>query len=105
MLQNKLKEKIVALEGVSEVSYEGKNGTFSSFVYKEKEFAHFHNENELDLRLTKKVIASEGVSHPEDSKCHPKRSRGSQWIELRFNNEKEMDSVLHYVKLAIAQIK
>ena len=104
-LRRELEQKILALPSVTINTYQGKNGEFSSFVYKEKEFAHFHNDNELDLRLTKRVIASEGVVHPSDSINHPKRSKASPWIELRYNNKKELAKVFGYVKLAIAQIK
>lgn len=50
------------------------------FRYKGKSFAHFHNDNELDLRLTKNVIKAKGLSHPGDSIYHPNRSRNSAWI-------------------------
>lgn len=93
------------MSGVTIQTYEGKDGEFSSFVYKNKEFAHFHNDNELDLRLTKQVIVNEGVLHPSNSINHPKRSKASPWIELRYRNKKELAKVFGYVKLAIAQIK
>ena len=104
-LKHELEKKILELPDVTIKTYQGKNSEFSSFVYKDKEFAHFHNENELDLRLTKRVIADEGVSHPDDSEHHPKRSKASPWVELRYKNKKELTRVFGYVKLAIAQIK
>jgi len=104
-LKKELEKKILELSGVTTQTYQGKNGEFSSFVYKEKEFAHFHNDNEIDLRLTKRVIASEGLSHPIGSLQHPKRSKSSPWIELRFTNKTELFRVFEFVKLAIAQIK
>ncbi len=104
-LKDQLTERILVIPDVTKVTYHGNKGEFSSFVFHEKEFAHFHNENELDLRLTNKVIAKMNLRHPENSIYHPNRSKGSPWIELRFKNKTEMINVLQYVNLAIAQIK
>ena len=76
----------------------------SALFYNGKEFAHFHNENELDLRLTKKVIKTLGLSHPADSHIHPNRSANSPWIEVRFNNADDIEYVSKLVKLAVAQL-
>ncbi|MDF1836755.1 MAG: DUF5519 family protein [Planctomycetota bacterium] len=75
----------------------------SALFYNGKEIAHFHNDRELDLRLTKPIIKSEGLSHFSDSDIHPRRASGSQWIELRFTKAKEVDEVVRLVKLAIEQ--
>ena len=104
-LKTELSEKIKALEGVSQAVFDGKNGEFVSFLYKNKEFAHFHGDKIIDLRLTKKVIASEGLQHPQESTNHPTRSPKSPWIELEFTNKKQMQAVFAYVKLALEQIK
>lgn len=74
-------------------------------VFKGKEFGHFHNEQEIDLKLTKKLIMENGLKHPADSSFHPNRSVNSPWIELRYSNVKEMKQVLQYIKLATTLIK
>jgi hypothetical protein len=76
----------------------------SALFFNDKEFAHFHNDNELDLRLTKKVISSEGLSHPMDSLHHPKRSAGSPWIEVRFEKVSDLKNIVKLVKLAVDQL-
>ena len=76
----------------------------TALFFRGKEFAHFHNDHEIDLRLTRKVIKSLGLSHPPGSQLHPTRSASSQWIEIRFNNEGEARHVAELVKLAIAQL-
>jgi len=76
----------------------------TALFYRGREFAHFHHDNEIDLRLTRKVIKSLGLSHPPGSKLHPTRSASSQWIELRFDTTAEARRVAELVKLAIAQI-
>jgi hypothetical protein len=76
----------------------------SALYFNDKEFAHFHNDNELDLRLTKKVIVGEGLSHPKDSLHHPKRSAGSPWIEVRFEKVSDLKNIVKLVKLAVDQL-
>jgi Family of unknown function (DUF5519) len=76
----------------------------TALFFRGKEFAHFHNDHEIDLRLTRKVIKSLGLSHPTGSQLHPTRSASSQWIEIRFYNACEVQRVAELVKLAIAQL-
>jgi hypothetical protein len=76
----------------------------TALIYHGKEFAHFHNDNELDLRLTKKVIKTLGMSHPTDSHHHPNRSANSPWIEVRFKNSSDIEKVSELVRLAVAQL-
>ena len=76
----------------------------TALFYKGKEFAHFHNDNELDLRLTRKVITSLGLSHPPGSVHHPTRAASSPWIEIRFSSSGEVKRTVELVKLAVAQL-
>jgi hypothetical protein len=62
-----------------------------------KAFAHFHNDNELDIHLTRSVIAREGLTHPPGSTVHPNRSPGSQWVEVRFTRTAELARVTRLV--------
>ena len=73
----------------------------SALFYQGKEFAHFHHDNELDLKLTRKIILQEGLSQPKDSKVHPSRSANSPWIELRFSRISDIKAAARLVKLAI----
>jgi hypothetical protein len=75
----------------------------SAIFYKGKEIAHFHNNNEIDVRLTKKVIKSEGLTQPTDSKFHHHRSPSSEWIELRFSRTHHLDEVVRLFKLSLKQ--
>ena len=70
--------------------------------YPSKEFAHFHNDNELDLRLTKTVIQTEGLTHASGYIDHPTRSLSSSWIEVRFTIPEDIAHVAALVKLAVA---
>lgn len=77
----------------------------SAIFYRNKEIAHFHNNNEIDVRLTKKVIRSEGLHHPNDSTFHHQRSPNSEWIELRFRRKAQIPEVVRLFKLALKQYK
>lgn len=85
----------------------GRDDGFAGLSYKGKDFAHFHshNDNELDIRLTKAVIKREGLAHPPSSTVHPKRSKTSNWIEVRFHTEAELDRVVELVGIAIGELK
>jgi len=103
-LKQTLSKKILDIPGVTERFWENETGGFRSFIFKNKDFAHFHKGNELDLRLTRKVIAREKLKHPQGSVDHPNRAQGSPWIELRFETEDEVLNICRLVELAIKQI-
>jgi hypothetical protein len=90
--------------GVEDRALPGRDDGFSSLFHGGAEFAHFHDDNELDIRLTRSVIRSEGLSHPSGSRVHPKRTANSQWFEVRFERASDLDRVVELVKLAIAQL-
>lgn len=75
----------------------------SAIFYKGKEIAHFHNDNEIDVRLTKKVIRQEGLNHQSDSEIHKHRSPSSEWIEIRFKKSEDVTEVVRLFKLALKQ--
>jgi hypothetical protein len=91
----------VAKFGVEERELPGRDDGFSSLCYGGKAFAHFHNDNELDIRLTKAVIVREGLTHPTDSTVHPNRAKSSHWIEIHFHSTADLTRVVRLVKLAI----
>jgi hypothetical protein len=103
LLRTQLVQRLKEL-GVEDRPLPGRDDGFSCLVYRGKEFAHFHDDNELDIRLTKGIIAREGLVHPADSRVHPNRSKNSQWIEVRFSKAADLETVVHFVRLAIEQI-
>lgn len=101
----KLKQQLISeLERISGLEDRpSKVAGGSAIFYKEKEIAHFHGPNEIDLRLTKKVIKERGLTHPLDSDFHPKRARSSDWIELRFTRASHIGEIVELFKLATKQ--
>ncbi|KAF0812710.1 hypothetical protein IGB42_03002 [Andreprevotia sp. IGB-42] len=100
-LKARLLAELAKIEGVEDRPSPVAGG--SALFYFGKEFAHFHNANELDLRLTKTVIRQLGLTHPAGSVHHPKRAAGSAWIEVRFATADEIERVVGLVRLAVAQ--
>src|SRR5690349_19816286 len=105
-LRHKLTQALLKIPGVTEKPWPDRDDGFSSFIYKNKDFAHFHsnNDNEIDVRLGKQLIKSQKVPRPVDSKVHPDRAPGSSWIELRYKDSKEVNEVVRLIKLALADI-
>ena len=97
-----LLEELAAIDGLEVRASAVARGT--ALFYQGREFAHFHNGHELDLRLTKKVIQRLCLSHPESSGQHPDRSANSPWIVLSFHTDDDMERVSELVKLAVANL-
>jgi hypothetical protein len=104
MLRKQLVQSLLNIPGITEKIWPDRDDGFSSFEYKGKDFAHFHHDNELDVRLGKQIIKANQVPRPTDSKQHPNRASGSPWIELRYNTSTEVDEVVRLIKLAIHQL-
>jgi hypothetical protein len=102
-----LRDKLIARLAKLDVEHKplpGRDDGFASLCYRGKPFAHFHNDNELDIRLTKAIIGREGLQHPPGSQVHPNRTRQSHWIEVRFTKSADLDRLTDLVKLAIDQM-
>jgi len=89
---------------VEERAWPGRDDGFASLLFEGKEFAHFHNWSEIDIRLGKDAIGREGLVHPADSKVHPGRSKNSPWYEMRILSAADVDEVVRLVKIAILGI-
>ncbi len=105
-LRHQLTQELLKIPGVTEKIPPNRDDGFSSFAYKNKDFAHFHsnNDNEIDVRLGKQLIKSQKMPRHADSKVHPDRAPGSSWIELRYQNSKEVDEVVRLIKLALTKV-
>jgi hypothetical protein len=101
-LKHELLEVMKTIEGLEALPSKVAGGT--ALFYKGKEFAHFHHDNEIDLRLTKGLIKNLGLSHPPGSPFHPTRAASSNWIELRFHTSEEVQVVAGLVRQATSQL-
>jgi hypothetical protein len=101
-LKQELLQQLHQIEGLE--AHPSRVAVGTALFYQGKEFAHFHHDTEVDLRLTKMVIKSLGLSHPPRSVNHPTRSTSSQWIEVRFETKDDVSKVIGLVHLAVAQL-
>ncbi|MBO6558829.1 MAG: DUF5519 family protein [Pseudomonadales bacterium] len=100
-LKDELVSRLEQIPGISHVPYPDRKDGFSGLNYLDKEIGHFHNFNELDLRLGKRLIKQEGLKHYPDSKNHPNRGPGSQFIEVRFHRRKDIEKLVGLVNLLV----
>jgi len=105
-LRRKLTDELLKLPGVMEIIPPDRDDGFSSFSYKGKDFAHFHsnNDNEIDVRLGKRLIKAQKIPRPTDSDVHPDRAAGSPWIELRYKTSADVNEAVRLIKLALQQL-
>lgn len=102
-LKNLLVQRLEQIPGVVHQPWPDRDDGFSALLFRGKDLGHFHNFHELDLRLGKALIKSEGLSHPPDSVQHPTRSSNSQFIELRFHDERDVADIVRLVRLAVSR--
>jgi len=69
------------------------------FFYNGKEFAHFHNNNLLDLRLDRSLIKENNLVHPNIG--HVNRAKSSHWFEYVFRTKKDVEKIVQLFKTAI----
>lgn len=104
-LRNTLSNELEKIPGLEMTVLQGKHAGFTFFSYKGKELAHFDNDNELDVRLTKSVIIQQRLTHPDDSKNHPNRVNSKpHWIVLQFKRVTRINEIVKLVKLAMKQV-
>ena len=104
VLRSSLGQRLREL-GVEERAWPGRDDGFASLLYRGKEFAHFHTDQELDIRLGKDVIKREGLKPLSDSTVHPGRAKGSPWQEFRIITAEDVRQAIRLVQLAIEGLK
>ena len=62
--------------------------------YRGKELAHFHDHEEIDVRLSQGFMKREKIEALTDSKYHPDRPSKSRWTQIRFQTQEETERLL-----------
>lgn len=101
-LKVRLVKKLEAIEGLTHQPWPDREDGFSTLHLDRKEIGHFHQFNELDLKLGKRLIRQEGLIHNPDSERHPKRAQGSAYIELPFHDDDDVEEIVRLVGLLVA---
>jgi len=97
-----LERALVALPDVTIAPW--KDTDLICVFYKGRDFAHFHNDHVIDIRLSPKIIREEALPRRIEGTAHPKRSDNSRWIEVEFYTSQDVVRVLHLVKRACAEV-
>lgn len=67
----------------------------------QREIAHFHSLNEIDVRVTRREIKRRGFANSSDARII-KTSPSSDWIVVKFSCESDLDFVQELVIAAAA---
>ena len=103
-LKLNLIKELERLPGITHQPWPDRDDGFSTVHFHDREIAHFHNFNEIDLRLGKQLIKQENLKQPIDSIRHPKRSAHSAFIEIRFTTAQDVQKIVHLVKRFIEMV-
>lgn len=71
--------------------------------YLGKEFAHFHDDHEIDVRIPAKFVKRKGLGEPIQSARHPDRSKKSIWRSLRFETPAETDELIQLIQALLEE--
>lgn len=99
-LRKQLIKKLEMIQGIN-VRLWKPDSDFMVIEYQGKEVAHFHGNNELDIRLSKEVVKRDGLTHAPNHIGHPNRKNGGLWLMARFTRENHLAEIIRLVKMAI----
>jgi len=99
-LRKRLVQRLEKIQGI-EVRLWKPDRDFTVIEYKGKEIAHFHGNNELDIRLSPEVVKRDGLTHAPNHIGHPNRKNGGRWLMARFTRENHLDEMMRLMKMAI----
>ena len=99
-LRKQLIKELEMIQGIS-VRLWKPDSDFTVIEHEGKEVAHFHGNNELDIRLSKEVVKRDGLTHAPNHVGHPNRKNGGRWLMARFTRVAHLAEMVRLVKMAI----
>ena len=99
-LRKKLIAKLDRIPGI-DIHLWKPDRDFLVIDYNGKEIAHFHGNNELDVRLSPEVVKRDGLKHDPNRVGHLNRKDGGTWLVVRFTRETHLIEMERLVKMAI----
>jgi hypothetical protein len=97
-LASLLESRILTLDGVNRKKSRWMDRT--AFYTGKREFAHFHGNQEIDVRLTRRY-QQEYSGKLKGDKRVKFRERPSEWISIKFATTGDIDYVFSIVSLAL----
>lgn len=71
--------------------------------FKGKEVAHFHGNNEIDIRLSKEIVKRDQLTHDPNRIGHRDRKNGGRWLVVRFTRKQHLPEMERLVRMAIQE--
>ncbi|MEM9777328.1 MAG: luciferase family protein [Chloroflexota bacterium] len=100
-LVDHLKAELNKIPNVSIAPYKQTDLTCVSYLG--KEFAHFHDDHEIDVRIPQKFAKRKQLGEPIQSARHPDRSKKSIWRSLRFETPAETDALIELIQALLEE--
>jgi Luciferase len=98
-LRARLRERLLAIDG--KIESESQFADVMAFWVNGKEIAHFEGDDEINMRLTRRVVSSERHRLKVDARVDLKR-RSADWIVIRFSEHEDLDFVAELAAMAAA---
>jgi hypothetical protein len=68
--------------------------------FRGREIAHFHGDQEIDIRLTPKIIKQQALTPPAHSNSHPDRAKNSRWLVQSIDTATQIKPIVELVQIA-----
>lgn len=98
-LRKKLTEKLIKQPGI-DIRYWKPDHHLLVIYHNDREIAHFHGNNELDIRLSREFVKREGLTHAPNRIGHPERKNGGRWLIVRFTRQSHLTEIERLIKVA-----
>jgi hypothetical protein len=98
-VRRRVRTLLLAIDGVAESA-----GAFTdapAFWVNGKEVAHWHGDDALEVRLTKRVISEQRARLKADPRIELRRN-ASDWLTINLGSPKDVDLVAELAELAAA---
>lgn len=97
-LKTLLQKRILEIQGVE--YKKSRFGSISAFYIGKKEFAHFHEGTEIDIRVTKPFIKKIKTQYQDDERFHWRYS-SSDWVEFQFPKKQDLKMAVELARIAV----
>lgn len=101
--RNKLEHRLSKMSDIAVRPW--KDTELICVFYRGKEFAHFHGDAVLDIRLSPKIIRDERLSREVSERIHPNRSKNSRWICVEVESDADIEKLVQLVGRACEELK
>ena len=101
-LRTELETRLTEIEGIEIATW--RDTQLVCVFFDGRDFAHFHGDDILDIRLSVKIIREERLSRSVSERIHPNRSQNSRWIGVEFKSASDVEKLVHLVKRACDEL-